>query len=227
MKPTFNKLISLGSIVALTGYVTSGPLGFLLVKSVRPQPDWVSASVFAANYHVVQDIPYYFGILLISGMLMLGAGHYLNYGDGNSKTKFNLLVSLLCTGIFASLIFFNYICQTTFVRHVALSFKAENEAIIATFSMANPRSLSWSIEMWGYGILGVATWLMSGYYKSKSNFIRWLLILNGVVSVATVLFTIISLDWVLTRTGLMAYMFWNVLMIVLMIMIYIDSRKYE
>ena len=95
MKPTFNKLISLGSIVALTGYVTSGPLGFLLVKSVRPQPDWVSASVFAANYHVVQDIPYYFGILLISGMLMLGAGHYLNYGDGNSKTKFNLLVSLI------------------------------------------------------------------------------------------------------------------------------------
>ena len=66
-----------------------------------------------------------------------------------------------------------------------------------------------------------------GYYKSKSNFIRWLLILNGVVIVATVLFTIISLDWVLTRTGLMAYMFWNVLMIVLMIMIYIDSRKYE
>jgi hypothetical protein len=84
-------------------------------------------------------------------------------------------------------------------------------------------SLSWAVEMWGYGILGVATWLMAGYYKEKNKIVRLLLILNGVVSIAAIIFTVVDLNWVLTTTGLFAYMFWNVLMIVLMIMIYRNS----
>jgi uncharacterized membrane protein len=90
--------------------------------------------------------------------------------------------------------------------------------------MANPMSLSWAVEMWGYGILGVATWLMAGYYKEKNNIISRFLILNGIVSIATIVFTIADINWVLTTTGLIAYMFWNVLMIVLMIMIYRNSK---
>ncbi len=146
-------MISYGAIVALTGYITSGPLGFMLVKLTKSQPEWVSAAVFATNYNFVQDIPYYLGFLLIGGMLMIAAGYYLDYKEENTRTKFQLLLSLLCTGAFAALIFFNYICQTTFIRHLALHYKPENDSIIATFSMANPLSLSWAIEMWGYGIL--------------------------------------------------------------------------
>lgn len=224
MKSNFSKLISLGAIIALTGYITSGPAGFMLVKLTRPQPEWISASAFAANYNFVQDIPYYLGLLLIGGMLMIAAGHYLNYTEENRQVKFRLLLSLLFTTAFAALIFFNYICQTTFVRHLALHYKSENDAVISTFSMANPMSLSWAIEMWGYGILGVATWLMAGYYKQKNNFIRWLLILNGIVSLLSVAFTVININWVLTTTGIIAYMFWNILMIVLMIMIYLNSK---
>jgi hypothetical protein len=174
MKSNYNKFISLGTIIALTGYITSGPAGFMLVKLTKPQPEWVSASVFATNYNFVQDIPYYFGLLLIGGMLIIAAGHYLNFNEENKQIKFELLLSLLFATVFAALIFFNYICQTTFIRHLALHYKPENDAVISTFSMANPGSLSWAIEMWGYGILGLATWLMSGYYKGKNNFIRWL-----------------------------------------------------
>jgi hypothetical protein len=224
MIPNYNKLISYGSVVALIGFITSGPLGFMMVKLTKPQPVWDSASVFAANYHFVQDIPYYMGLLLIGGMLMVAVGHYLNYTEENRKVKFHLLLSLLWTTAFATLIFFNYICQTTFIRHLALNYTAQNDSIIATFSMANPMSLSWAVEMWGYGILGVATWLMAGYYKEENKLISWLLILNGIVSIATVFFTIADINWVLTTTGLIAYMFWNVLMIVLMSMMYRNSN---
>jgi hypothetical protein len=220
MNKYHNKLISSGAIVALVGFITSGPLGLMLVKLTKPQPLWVSAPVFAANYHFVQDIPYYFGFLLIGGMLMVASGHYLDCTAENKKVKFNLLLSLSLTTAFAVLIFFNYICQTTFIRHLAINNTAQNDSIIATFSMANPMSLSWAIEMWGYGVLGVATWLVAEYYKEKNNIISWLLILNGIVSTATIVFTILDINWVLTTIGLIAYMFWNALMIVLMIMIY-------
>jgi len=157
-------------------------------------------------------------------MLMIAAGHYLNYTGENRQVKFHLLLSLLWASAFAALIFFNYICQTTFIRHLAMHYTPQNDSIIATFSMANPLSLSWAVEMWGYGILGVATWLMAGYYKGKNNTIAWLLILNGIVSIATVVFSILDTDWVLTTIGLIAYMFWNVLMIAMMMMIYRNCR---
>ena len=104
--------------------------------------------MFAANYHLVQDIPYYLGLLLIGGMLMVAVGQYLNYTEENKKVKFHLLLSLLWTTAFAALIFFNYVCQTTFIRHLALNYTVQNDYIIATFSMANPMSLSWAVEMW-------------------------------------------------------------------------------
>jgi hypothetical protein len=225
MKSYYSKLISYGAVIALAGYITSGPVGFMLVKLTKPQPAWTSAAVFAANYNFIQDIPYHLGFLLIGGMLMIAAGYYLDYKEENSKIKLQLLLSLLLTGVFAALIFFNYICQTTFIRHLALNYKPQDDAVISTFSMANPMSLSWAIEMWGYGILGVATWLMSGYYRQKNNFIRWLLIINGIVSLLSVALTIITINWVLTTTGIIAYMFWNVLMILLMALIYRNSKK--
>jgi hypothetical protein len=225
MKTEYDQLISLGALVGLTGYVLSGPVGFMVVKSTYPQPVWASPAVFAENYHVIQDMPYYFGVLLIGGMLMLSAGIYLKSKTEPEKSRFHILLALMWTTFFAALIFFNYICQTTFVRHLALEYKPAYDAMISTFSMANPMSLCWAIEMWGYGILGVATWLMSAYYSDKNRAIYWLLILNGIVSILTVVFTIIDVNWLMTTAGLAGYFFWNVLMIVLMILIYKHSKK--
>jgi hypothetical protein len=157
MKNNYARMISLGAMTALIGFVTSGPLGFLIVNLVKPQPPWVSSAEFAANYHAVQDVPFYFGFLLIGGMLMLVVGHYLHCTDGDSENRFHLLIALSWSIAFFALISFNYICQTTFVRHLALNYKPEYDFAIATFSMTNPLSFCWANEMWGYGFLGVAT----------------------------------------------------------------------
>jgi hypothetical protein len=225
MKSNYSNLISLAAIVALTGFVTSGPLGLVMVRLVKPQPEWVSAEVFSNNYHIVQDLPFYFGFVLIAGMLMLAAGHYLDLNEGNGDVKFYLMLSLLLTAAFSALIFFNYVCQTTFVRHLALNYKEEYDTLIFTFSMANPMSLCWAIEMWGYGILGVATWLMAPYYTAKNNFIRWLLIANGVVSVLTAVLTAMDNKWLLSTIGLVAYTIWNLLMMAIAILIYRYHKK--
>lgn len=225
-KLDFNRLISLGAIVALTGFLMSGPVAFMIVRLIKPQPAWVSSTVFVENYGTIQDLPFYFGFLLIGGMLMLSAGHYLNFKKDDDLKKFHLLVALGWTIVFCTLISFNYICQTTFVHNLALHYKPEYDAAISMFSMSNPHSFCWANEMWGYGFLGIATWLMAGYYEGKSNFIRWLFIANGVVSIISAIWTIVDVNWVMTNAGLAAYFVWNVLMIVMMIGIFRFSHHF-
>jgi hypothetical protein len=225
MKQTYGGLISIGALIALIGFITSGPLGFVLVKLVSPQPPWTSPAEFAANYNVIQDVPYYFGLLLIGGMIMLIAGHYLSYEEDNKSVKFILMLSVVLATIFSALISFNYICQTIYVRHLALNYGPEYDTAIGMLTMANPSSLCWAIEMSGYGVLGVATWLMAGYYTNKNQPIRWFLISNGILSTTGVILCVINISWVMTTWGLIAYMAWNALMIVLVVLIYTDTRR--
>lgn len=225
-KLNFTDLISLGSLIALAGYVLSGPVAFIIVQAVKPQPRWSSAPIFAEHYHAIQDLPYYFGFLLIGGMLMVSVAHYLNFKESeNFLTKFHLLVALGWTVVFCASISFNYICQTTFVRNLALHYKPEHDFAIATFSMANPLSFCWANEMWGYGFLGISTLLTAGYYTERNKFIKGLMIANGIVSICSVIWTIIDINWVMTTVGLICYFIWNVLMIVMMAMIYFNSRN--
>ncbi|MES1205363.1 MAG: hypothetical protein ABUS79_05450 [Pseudomonadota bacterium] len=65
------------------------------------------------------------------------------------------------TAVFAAFILFNYAVQTTFVPELARHYDAADARILAALTMSNPRSLAWAIEMWGWGFLGVATWLVS------------------------------------------------------------------
>jgi hypothetical protein len=227
MKVHCERFISFSAIIALTGYIMSGPVAYLIVHLVHPQPEWVSPAVFAKNYNIIQDLPFYFGFMLIGGMLMLVTAHYLNYTAGNELRKFLLLLAVGCTIVFCALITFNYICQTTFIRNLALFYKPEYDAAISTFSMSNPMSFCWANEMWGYAIMGIATWLVAGYYQDRSNFIRILLIANGVVSLLSALWTVIDVNWVMTTAGIVAYFVWNVLMIVIMVSIYMNSKRSE
>ncbi len=221
-----NNLISIGSLVAVVGFIFSGPVAFVIVRVVRPQPTWISSSVFVEHYHIIQDLPYYFGFLLIGGMLMVSVGHYLSEPEKSEQIKrFHLLFALGWTIVFCTLISFNYICQISFVRNLALDYKQEHDAVIASFSMANPLSLCWTIEMWGYGFLGIATWLTAGCYENRNNLIRILMIANGILSLGTAISTIINIRWVMTTAGIIAYFLWNVLMIFMMVAIYRHNKS--
>lgn len=225
MKLHYSRLISYGALVALIGFIMSGPVAFFVVSVVSPQPPWVSSALFAENYHTIQDLPFYFGFLLIGGVLMLTAGHYLTYNHSNPVKKFHLLLAVAWTIIFATLITFNYVSQIAFVRNLAVNYKPEYDAAIQIFSMSNPLSFCWANEMWGYGFLGLATILLSGYYQHNSKAIYSLLIVNGVVSILSAIMTLIDASWVLTTIGLFCYFAWNILMIALMMYMYNHARR--
>ena len=191
-------LISLGSLLSLAGFILSGPVGFLLVQAIQPQPAWTSAANFVENYDSLQNIPYWCGFILVVGMLILAAAHYLNADEAGPFDKLHVLLALTWTTIFAVLIFFNYICQISFIHHMARHYKSEYDSVISTLTMANPSSLSWSIEMWGYAILGVATWHMSVFYRNRNPLIYVLLIANGIVSVLSAVLFVIDERWLLT-----------------------------
>ncbi len=220
-----NRLISYGALVALIGYIMSGPVAFFIVSVVNPQPPWESSALFAENYHTIQDTPYYFGFLLVGGMLMVTAGHYLNYKGSNPVKKFHMLLSVAWTIIFATLIMFNYVSQISFVRNLAVNYKPEYDAAIQIFSMSNPLSFCWANEMWGYGFLGLATILLSGYYQHDSKVIYLLLIVNGFVSLLSAIMTLIDATWVMTTIGLFCYFAWNILMIALMMYLYNHAKR--
>jgi len=221
----FNNLISLGATVALVGFVLSGPASFIIIRAVCPQPPWVSPSVFVERYHIIQDIPYYFGFLLIGGMLMVSVGHYLSDAEKSEPIRrFYLLFALGLTIIFCTLISFNYVCQISFVRNLAINYKQEHDTAIAVFSMANPLSFCWANEMLGYAFLGVSTWLTARYYENRNNLIRIFMIANGVLSLASAVWTILDMSWVMTTIGLVGYSLWNVLMMVMMVAIYRDNK---
>jgi hypothetical protein len=222
---SYRELILIGARVSLFGFIMSGPVSFMIVRLVKPQPPWTSAAEFAANYGIVQNIPFYFGFFLVAGMFMVVTGHYLNYSGSNDETRFHLLMSLGLTTVFSVLISFNYICQATFVHNLAFEYRPEYEVAISIFSMANPRSLCWAIEMWGYGLLGIGTLLLSTYYQGRSNWIQALLILNGFVSVASAVWMSIDVRWVMSPVGLGLYLAWNALMIAILILIYRDAGK--
>lgn len=211
--------------MALSGYILSGPVGYLIVNVFRPQGDWTSVASFVEHYSPIQNIPYYFGFLLIGGMLMFASALYLNSVKESISIRFQLSLAFASTIIFCVLISFNYICQTTFIHNLATHFKPEYEPAIAMFTMSNPLSFCWANEMWGYGFLGVSTWLMSTYYSDKSKIIYTLLILNGILSVVSVAWTIIDINWVMSKIGLVLYFAWNVLMILIMVFIYYHSNR--
>ena len=223
-----NNLISTGAMVALVGFVLSGPASFVIVRVVQPQPTWISPSVFVEHYHIIQDTPYYFGFLLIGGMLMLSGGHLLSEaGNLDPVKRFQLLIALGLTIVFCALVSFNYICQISFVRNLAVNYKADHDVAIATFSMANPLSFCWANEMWSYAFLGISTWLTASYYADRNNLIRILMIANGVLSLACAVWTTLDTGWVMTTAGLVGYFLWNILMIFMMIVVYRENKSIQ
>jgi len=81
-----------GSVVVIAGILVSGPLMVLLVEVIHPQPKWVDAATWAANFHRVQLLPYHGGIPLIAGCVMqLTALHALAGEEKRPRTAAGLI----------------------------------------------------------------------------------------------------------------------------------------
>jgi hypothetical protein len=203
-----------GASMTLGGCLLSGPFSLWLVNATHPQPDWQGAQVFVEHAHPLQTLPFFLGFFLVGGFVVLLASLAASAPDAE---RAKALTSLVLTAAFAALVVLNYIIQTTFVPLLAQHQSAENAPILAALTMSNPESLGWCLEMWAYGVLGVATWLAADLFGGSrvERAARWAFVANGPVSLGSAFATAWIPGWVLTTPGLFAFGAWNLLVVVM------------
>ena len=203
------------ALAVIAGIVLSGPLALLVVALVHPQPAWESPALFAAEFHRIQLLPYLGGFVLIGGCVALVA-HLAALAPPAQRGRAQAALAL--AGAFAALIVFNYVLQTTFVPALVTPYRPEHDLLVTALAMSNPRSLAWALEMWGYGVLGVATWLVACAFDRTDRLERFTgaaFIANGIISIVGALATALAPGWEMTVSGGVAFGAWNLLMIVL------------
>jgi hypothetical protein len=196
----------------LMGALMSGPIALLVVAKTHPQPAWQDARTFVEHYHPMQTLPFLLGFLLVGGFVMLMTSlHTLARAQLRARTQ----TALVVTAVFAALVLLNYAVQTTFVPALVSSDNATTGELLAALTMTNPKSLGWSLEMWGYAWLGVATWLVAPVFAGTrvERAARAAFVANGPISVIGAFWTAARPGWVMTRPGMLAFAGWNALVI--------------
>jgi hypothetical protein len=226
ISPVSNPALRTGinaSIAAIIGILLSGPVGLLVVNAVQPNVAWVSGKVFAEHYHPIQTFPFFCGFIMIGGFIVMIAAIYQVAGP---QEKLLALVAVMLTAAFSTLIFFNYINQTTFIPALARNYKPEYEPVMSAFSFVNFNSLCWAIEMWGYALLGVATWLVAPVFNRNriEKITAGLMIANGIISLLGGFITAIDLGWVGTMPGFILYLTWNLVVLLMAIFVILSFR---
>ncbi len=202
--------------VALIGALTSGPLGVAVLAVLDPQPAWTDAATWADAYHDIQVLPYACGYLLVSGFLfLLGFLHQLAPEDRKGRST----VALAFAAVFGAMIFTNYALQTTAVPWLLKGGQRDGIAFAAQLTMANPRSLGWALEMWGYAALGAATWLVAPAFGGTrlARLTGTLFVANGPLSIAAAIAAVLWPQWLLSVAGLVLYLLWNLLVVVMLL----------
>ncbi|AHG93258.1 hypothetical protein J421_5723 (plasmid) [Gemmatirosa kalamazoonensis] len=224
---TPRRALSASAWVALAGTLASGPLGLWLVAATHPQPAWRDADTFARAFHPVQSVPFFCGFALVGGMVaLIGCLH----AAAPEALRPRAAVALALSAAFAAMVFANYAVQTTLVPALVRDASPGARAVLGTLTMANPRSLGWALEMWGYAVLGAATWLAAPVLRSAAPG-RWshtaavLLVWNGPLSVATAVLTALRPGWVLGGVGLAAFGVWNALVVAMTLAAALAARE--
>ncbi|HKU43247.1 MAG TPA: hypothetical protein VJR89_34035 [Polyangiales bacterium] len=195
----------------LIGILTSGPLALLALQLWAAQPAWTDAESFAAHYHPAQSLPYLAGFLLVAGYVMLIASLHALATPSERATS---AVGLAFCSAYAALVLCNYMLQTAYVPELARHYEPANAPLIGMWSMVQPRSIAWGLELWGYGCLGIATWAVApvlARHGARGRSAAWTFRANGVVSVASALWTILQPGWAQTAPGIVAFVLWNIL----------------
>ncbi|MFP4620583.1 MAG: hypothetical protein ACLFM7_04690 [Bacteroidales bacterium] len=215
------RLIAISSAIVIAGIILSGPPAVYFISLIRSQPDWVNVQTFIDHYHPVQNLAWTGGFLLILGFAFFIASSYQLAVSPSQRVP--ALLAIVFVTIFAVLAGVNYSLQIAWVPVLA---GQEHEAL-SLITMSNTNSIAWILEMFGYGFLGLSTWCISMVFwgSKRMNLIRYLLIANGIISIAGAMVTTGGVDWLFQTLGIISYIIWNLLILFAMALIYYEFRK--
>ncbi|MGE0401211.1 MAG: hypothetical protein AB7T06_31165 [Kofleriaceae bacterium] len=210
--------LSLSAALVALAALLSGPIGFGLTL-LRPQPAWESPELFLASSHPLQQLPYWFGFLLIVACVMFFArAAALVFATHPTRALF----ALVLVGIYGAIIAINYALQAVYVPQLV----RDGNAAVQYVTMVNGRAPTWILEMFGYAFLGLGTLILAPAFRStpRGTWIRRMFVANGILSVAGAVVIAGNLAWVMTVPGLIAYFAWNGLFIAMMVLVAIEYR---
>lgn len=211
------KILQFGTIavyVNMAGILLSGLVFPILSLIFRPQPTWQGAELFIKSFSSLQTMTFFFGYFLVIGSLLTFVSLYLLSGK---KVRVWSLSALAINIVFTAVVFLNYIIQTTYVPYLAMNNPPETASVLASFSMANPGSFAWALEMYGWGGIGLSFIFMSFIFRKEryGKLLKILFLLNGICSVISALVTSIDMNWLFTPAGLTALVIWNLLVFII------------
>ncbi len=212
--------------VNMFGILFSGLIFPVLTIIFRPQPAWQGPELFIKSFHWIQTATFFCGYFLVLGSLLTFITLYFL---ANHEKKIIAFSGLVINIVFTAVVFLNYIIQTTYVPFLALNNPPEAEYLLATFSMANAGSLAWTLEMYGWGGIGLSFIFMALTFNSNKyeRILRILFIVNGITSVGAAILTSVDMKWIFSPAGFSALIIWNVLVLVIDIFLirYFRERK--
>lgn len=88
-----------GATMLLVGAFLSGIVSQLVVVGVHPPPPWQGARDFAAHFHPIETLPYFYGFALVAGGVMVVAACHRLASDAE-KTR--TLIAVMLAGAFAA-----------------------------------------------------------------------------------------------------------------------------
>lgn len=198
----------------MLGILFSGLVFPVISTLYYPQPPWKNAGLFVQSFHPIQTATFFCGYFLVIGSLLSFVALYLT---SKPDKKIWALSALAVNVIFTAVVFLNYIIQTTYVPYLATNNPPETDSVLAVFSMANPGSLAWALEMYGWGGIGLSFVFMAFIfdYGKTERTLKILFIANGISSCLSAIITSIDMNWLFSPAGFAALIIWNLLVLVI------------
>ena len=194
------------------GIIFSGLVFPVLATLLHPQPRWQTPELFIQSFHPLQTATFFCGYFLVIGSLLTFISLYKIAPE---EKKLWALSGLLINVVFTAVVFLNYIIQTTYVPYLAANNPPETAGVLAVFSMANPGSFAWALEMYGWGGIGLSFIFMAFIFENVKlqRTLKMLFLANGICSVASALMTSIDMNWLFSPAGFAALIIWNLLVL--------------
>jgi hypothetical protein len=207
----------------LTGYSAAALMASVLVTvggavsvmALHPQPPWTGLAAFMAAYHPLQSVIFLPSIILPLSFVGILAGLLVEARPAGKAWG----VLALSTGVVgAAVLCTSYLIQGLWVPALI----RQKSDLVGSLVSTNPDSLFWTFELFGYGIIGLGTWLAAPLLgrTGRDGIIRRLLVANGIGSMAAAIGYAISRDWVFEPLGLGGVLVWNALVFILGVMLF-------
>lgn len=217
---SLSKLIRISAWLTIAGILFSGPLGLFISNLVQAQPSWENAEVFILHYHPIQRLTFLFGFIMILGFVMFISA--IGQLADNQVKKVYSGMAIIFAAVYVVIIGLNYTLQVAYIPAVMHL----NPEVAGMLTMVNPMSVSWVLEMFGYAFLGLSVWFLVPLLEGskRTGTIRVLMILNGIVSILGAIITVFNISWVLSTAGLISYLVWNLLILIIMVLVILEFK---